>query len=131
MIDFYYAPTPNGWKVAIMLEECGLNFKTNELMNYKLLLYSLAPVFYFFSTIFIFEKILRLLNIKYKILYLILIFFGSGLHYYAFERFSMTHVYEVFCVTILIYLLLIFYESDNLKNSIAGIIVQFFVQIDK
>ena len=29
MIDFYYAPTPNGWKVAIMLEECGLNFKTH------------------------------------------------------------------------------------------------------
>ena len=104
-----------------------LNFKTNELMNYKLLLYSLAPVFYFFSTIFIFEKILRLLNIKYKILYLILIFFGSGLHYYAFERFSMTHVYEVFCVTILIYLLLIFYESDNLKNSIAGIIPYIFM----
>src|SRR5262245_59585568 len=22
MIDFYYWPTPNGWKVAIMLEEC-------------------------------------------------------------------------------------------------------------
>ena len=21
MIDLYYAPTPNGWKVAIMLEE--------------------------------------------------------------------------------------------------------------
>lgn len=28
MIDFYYAPTPNGWKVAIMLEECGLEYKT-------------------------------------------------------------------------------------------------------
>lgn len=28
MIDFYYAPTPNGWKVAIMLEECGLNYQT-------------------------------------------------------------------------------------------------------
>ena len=26
MIDFYYAPTPNGWKVAIMLEECGLDY---------------------------------------------------------------------------------------------------------
>ncbi len=24
MIDFHYWPTPNGWKVAIMLEECGL-----------------------------------------------------------------------------------------------------------
>jgi len=28
MIDFYYAPTPNGWKVAIMLEECGLEYQT-------------------------------------------------------------------------------------------------------
>ncbi|MBL4758100.1 MAG: glutathione S-transferase N-terminal domain-containing protein, partial [Rhizobiales bacterium] len=26
MIDFYYAPTPNGWKAAIMLEECGLEY---------------------------------------------------------------------------------------------------------
>ena len=28
MIDFYYWPTPNGWKVAIMLEECGLEYRT-------------------------------------------------------------------------------------------------------
>jgi GSH-dependent disulfide-bond oxidoreductase len=27
MIDFYYWPTPNGWKVAIMLEECGLSYR--------------------------------------------------------------------------------------------------------
>ena len=27
MIDFYYWPTPNGWKVAIMLEECGLTYR--------------------------------------------------------------------------------------------------------
>ena len=26
MIDFYYAPTPNGWKVAIMLEECAIAY---------------------------------------------------------------------------------------------------------
>jgi glutathione S-transferase len=24
MIDLYYAPTPNGWKISIMLEELGL-----------------------------------------------------------------------------------------------------------
>ena len=29
MIDFYYAPTPNGWKVAIMFEECGLEYRTH------------------------------------------------------------------------------------------------------
>lgn len=28
MIDFYYSPTPNGWKVGIMLEECGLDYST-------------------------------------------------------------------------------------------------------
>ncbi|MDP9455981.1 MAG: thiol:disulfide oxidoreductase [Actinobacteria bacterium] len=28
MIDFYYWPTPNGWKVAIMLEECGLEYRS-------------------------------------------------------------------------------------------------------
>ena len=26
MIDFYYWPTPNGWKVAILLEELGLDY---------------------------------------------------------------------------------------------------------
>ena len=28
MIDVYYWPTPNGWKVTIMLEECGLAVPT-------------------------------------------------------------------------------------------------------
>ncbi|HYW93308.1 MAG TPA: glutathione S-transferase N-terminal domain-containing protein [Gammaproteobacteria bacterium] len=27
MIDLYYWTTPNGWKVSIMLEECGLEYK--------------------------------------------------------------------------------------------------------
>jgi len=32
VIDFYFAPTPNGWKVAIMLEESGLDYRA-VLMN--------------------------------------------------------------------------------------------------
>ncbi len=27
MIDLYYWPTPNGWKISIMLEECDLEYK--------------------------------------------------------------------------------------------------------
>lgn len=27
MIDLYFAPTPNGWKVAIMLEEIDLDYR--------------------------------------------------------------------------------------------------------
>lgn len=29
MIELYTAPTPNGWKVSIMLEECGLEYRTH------------------------------------------------------------------------------------------------------
>ncbi|QFT63324.1 glutathione S-transferase N-terminal domain-containing protein [Roseivivax sp. THAF30] len=29
MIDLYFAPTPNGWKAAIMLEETGLDYRLN------------------------------------------------------------------------------------------------------
>ena len=28
MIDFYYSPTPNGWKIAIMLAETGMEHRT-------------------------------------------------------------------------------------------------------
>ena len=27
-LDLYYSPTPNGWKVSIMLEECGADYRT-------------------------------------------------------------------------------------------------------
>jgi GST-like protein len=27
MIDLHYWPTPNGWKISIMLEECGLDYR--------------------------------------------------------------------------------------------------------
>ena len=27
MIDLYYWPTPNNWKISILLEECGLPYR--------------------------------------------------------------------------------------------------------
>jgi GST-like protein len=31
MIDLHYAPTPNGWKITIMLEECGLAYTVDPM----------------------------------------------------------------------------------------------------
>ena len=32
-IELYFADTPNGWKVSIMLEECKIPYKTNVILT--------------------------------------------------------------------------------------------------
>ena len=74
-----------------------------------------------------FQKIFELIGVSYKTTVLLLIFFGTGLHYYAFERYSMTHVYEVFSISLLIYALLLFYLGKSNINKVAGIIPYLFL----
>tara|TARA_Y100000389_G_scaffold204238_1_gene255769 strand:- start:10908 stop:12482 length:1575 start_codon:yes stop_codon:yes gene_type:complete len=67
--------------------------------------YSMSAIFYFFISGYLLNKTFK--NLGYKsiselnILYLLV---GSGLPYFAFERFGMTHVYEVFGVSLVMYL---------------------------
>ena len=99
-----------------------------ESMNYKLLLYSFSPIFYFAFSYYLFVKIIKSLDIKINLNWILLIFFGTGIHYYAFERYSMTHIYEFFTVTLIIYFLNSFYKkSSNKENFIAGIIPYLFL----
>ncbi len=99
-----------------------------ESMNYKLLLYSFSPIFYFAFSYYLFVKIIKSLDIKINLNWILLIFFGTGIHYYAFERYSMTHIYEFFTVTLIIYFLNSFYKkSSNKENFIAGLIPYLFL----
>ena len=67
--------------------------------------YSLSAITYFFLTVLLIDKTLNNLEIK-KIssINLLLLLSGSGLAYFAFERFSMTPVYEAFAVSLVIYI---------------------------
>ena len=67
----------------------------NESINNKILIYSLSSIFYFFISIKLIFITLINLNKKPNLLFLILAFLGSGLSYYAFERYSMSHVFEI------------------------------------
>lgn len=84
----------------------------SKFMNYGLLLYSLSSIFYMFLTIELLHRILENIDINIKKLEILLFYASSGVFYYAFERFSMSHIYETFTIT-----LVIFFTFKYFKNS--------------
>ena len=80
------------------------NFQNSNIFNFKILFYSLSSVVYFFLSILLIYKTLNDLKIKSNIFYISLLMLGSGLPYFAFERYSMSHIYEVFSITCILYL---------------------------
>lgn len=88
-----------------------------EIMNYKKLLYSFSSIFYLLFSIILLIKTLETNTKKIPIK---LAFLGSGLLYFATERFSMTHVYEAFTISLIIYISEEYYKPNqkSIKFSI-------------
>ena len=84
--------------------------------NNKILFYSFSSPFYFLLTFFFLTKIKKELSIKFSNFKLLLLFLGTGLPYYALERYSMTHVYDTFSVTCLIYVIILYYKNGDSKH---------------
>ena len=106
----------------------------DNLISPTYFLYSIAPIFYLFMTIKFIQMSLKKLNINYENNLLLLMFFGTGVGYYAFDRFSMSHVYEVFGTATLIYLTIIAIKenSTSRKSGILfsmGILIFVFLSI--
>lgn len=80
-------------------------FRTKQ-TNITYFFYSMSSIFYFFMIPILLKKTFENLRLKKNVsqLEILLILLGSGLPYYAFERFSMTPVYEAFAVTLIMYL---------------------------
>ena len=102
-------------------------FKPSDLMNYKLLIYSFSPIFYLFAGCGLIYKTLNILNIRYKNIELLLIFLGSGVSYYAFERFSMTHSYETFATSLTLYWSSAYYRGK--KTNLASLLIPLSILI--
>ena len=100
---------------------------SSTILNYRHLFYSLSSVFYFFMTYLFCIKFLDLLKTKINKYFVLLILSGSGLSYFAFERFSMTHVYEAFTVAALIYLTLSFYLLRSQYTNLKAVLIPLFI----
>ena len=90
-------------------------FSSNYMVENKLLIYSLSSIFYLFLTVILLFNTLKMLDKDPNILFISLVLFGSGLGYYSFERYSMTHVYEVFSISLIIFITTKIYK-DSFHN---------------
>lgn len=86
---------------------------SNVTLNYKLLFYSISSIFYLIAGYFLLFYSLKELKIKFDKYFLLLIFISPGVGYFAFERFSMTHPFEVFGVSLIIYSSIRFYQGNG------------------
>tara|TARA_Y100001958_G_C21248617_1_gene581639 strand:- start:17931 stop:19520 length:1590 start_codon:yes stop_codon:yes gene_type:complete len=87
----------------------------DSVVSFNYFVYSLVPIFYLFLGIFLMNKVItkKVGNVNYIKTSLFVL--GSGVTYYAFERFSMSHVYEFFSIIFLMYLCSK-YEEKNLSS---------------
>jgi hypothetical protein len=95
------------------------NLTSNSLMNYGILFYSISSVSYLFFTIIMLYKILQSVNSHIDFKFIFLFIFGSGVPYFAFERYSMSHVFEIFTITLIIYFSHFFYKGNERSNFYA------------
>ena len=70
--------------------------------NYKILFFSFASTFYFALGIRMFYIICKKQDFKNNLVIPLLIF-GSGLPYYVFERYGMSHAFDFFTTTLVIF----------------------------
>lgn len=89
----------------------------DSLISFNYFVYSFIPVFYLFLSYKLLIKLFTRNKININNNLLLLIIAGSGVSYFAFERFSMSHVYEFFGTTLCVYAVdKLLYEKSKIKR---------------
>ncbi len=92
-----------------------INLDSVVSLNY--FIYSLIPILYLYLSLKMMFKIFSSKKIEIDIIYLIILALGSGVSYFAFERFSMSHVYEFFGQVLIFYLIFQFENTKSKSNK--------------
>ena len=85
----------------------------SDFLSFKLLFYSLSAIFYMSLTTLLLKKSVKYLDQDISHLEILLFYSSSGVIYYAFERYSMPHIYETFTITCVIYFTLKHLEKGS------------------
>jgi hypothetical protein len=103
--------------------------KTSNLFNYRILFYSFSSIFYLGLAVIYLEKAFKILNIYQNKYLTLLIYSGSGIFYFAFERYSMTHVYEIFTISLIIFYSARLYhdKSSNKTLDLSLLFISFLL----
>ena len=91
-------------------------FNIDSVVSFNYFTYSLVPILYLYLSVLMLYRVLIQKNLNINLFHLLIISLGSGVSYFAFERFSMSHVYEFFGQTLLLYLLFKMETSESRKN---------------
>jgi len=102
--------SPFLWVGTILDSILGIN---QDILTFEKLIYSFSSITYLFISFFLIKRTFNINNDSY---YYPLAYFGTGLAYFAFERYSMTHVYEVFTVSLIFYFTKKYYQSQSNSN---------------
>ena len=97
--------------------EIGKIINLDSVITFNYFIYSLIPILYLFLSIKLLKKVFVLNNIFFDNFLLYLTVFGAGVTYFAFERFSMSHVYEFFATSLILYLTAKHHNSKNINNT--------------
>ena len=117
--------------LGYLFEKLNMYFEFSE-RDQIYFFYSMSSIFYFFMSILLLSKAINN-SPKFKKVTPLLIFYlflGSGIAYYSFERFSMTHTYEVFSISLLFFISYKNINGDkNQQNFIVGLLSILFLTI--
>tara|TARA_X000000368_G_scaffold883_1_gene725 strand:+ start:15786 stop:17351 length:1566 start_codon:yes stop_codon:yes gene_type:complete len=103
-------------------------FFNSEISN-KILIYSFSSIFYLLLGANLLFISLKKIERQPNFIFIFIVMFGSGLGYFSFERYSMTHVYEVFTISLLFFIFVNIYKDNSKYTNLFIALMPFAVAL--